>query len=352
MAGTIYCLPNLIADGTLEAATPPAVRTRAADIRLFFVEAAKNARAYLKLLGHPGPISELRIEEIGHDPAPALIDRWLEPVLAGEDAAIVSESGCPGIADPGAQIVARAQELGLRVMPWGGPSSILMTLMASGLDGQRFRFLGYLPVHADERAAALKDLETQSRRSETQLFIETPYRNGAMLESLVSTLAPDTRVTVATDVTGEHESIRTMTVRAWAALMPEERALPKLPTVFALLAAPRGTAPRYAPPAARAAGTQAAPPQAGTSDQLRKRDEDDERERDPRRSSAVLPRPHHDGRGVPARASRRPCDVARRQTQAGKAQHRPLEDRRRPSRRRRPRDEGRSEALAPRPARG
>ena len=176
MAGTIYCLPNLIADGTLEAAIPPAVRTRAADIRLFFVEAAKNARAYLKLLGHPGPISELRIEEIGHDPDPALIDRWLEPVLAGEDAAIVSESGCPGIADPGAQIVARAQELGLRVVPWVGPSSILMTLMASGLDGQRFRFLGYLPVHADERAAALKDLETQSRRSETQLFIETPYR--------------------------------------------------------------------------------------------------------------------------------------------------------------------------------
>lgn len=254
MAGTIYCLPNLIADGTLEAAIPPAVRTRAADICLFFVEAAKNARAYLKLLGHPGPISELRIEEIGHDPDPALIDRWLEPVLAGEDAAIVSESGCPGIADPGAQIVARAQELGLRVVPWVGPSSILMTLMASGLDGQRFRFLGYLPVHADERAAALKDLETQSRRSETQLFIETPYRNGAMLESLVSTLAPDTRVTVATDVTGEHESIRTMTVRAWAALTPEERALPKLPTVFALLAAPRGTAPRYAPSDARRKG--------------------------------------------------------------------------------------------------
>ena len=139
MAGTIYCLPNLIADGTLEAAIPPAVRTRAAGIRLFFVEAAKNARAYLKLLGHPGPISELRIEEIGHDPDPALIDRWLEPVLAGEDAAIVSESGCPGIADPGAQIVARAQELGLRVVPWVGPSSIIMTLMASGLDGQRFR---------------------------------------------------------------------------------------------------------------------------------------------------------------------------------------------------------------------
>ena len=254
MAGTIYCLPNLISDGTLEAAIPPAVRSRAAGIRFFLVEAAKNARAYLKLLGHPGPIADLRIEEIGHDPDPAQIDRWLAPVLAGEDAAIVSESGCPGIADPGAQIVARAQEKGLRVVPWVGPSSILMTLMASGLDGQRFRFLGYLPVHADERAQAIRELEAQSRRSETQLFIETPYRNGAMFESLIAALAPDTRLTVATDVTGAHESIRTMTVRAWAALPPETRSLPKLPTVFALLAAPRGQAPRYAPSDARRKG--------------------------------------------------------------------------------------------------
>lgn len=258
MAGTIYCLPNLISDGTLEAAIPPAVRSRAAGIRFFLVEAAKNARAYLKLLGHPGPIAELRIKEIGHDPDPAQIDRWLAPVLAGEDAAIVSESGCPGIADPGAQIVARAQEKGLRVVPWVGPSSILMTLMASGLDGQRFRFLGYLPVHADERMQAIRELEAQSRRSETQLFIETPYRNGAMLESLIDALAPDTRLTVATDVTGVHESIRTMTIRTWASLPQEARALPKLPTVFALLAAPRGRAPRYAPSDARRKGEQPA----------------------------------------------------------------------------------------------
>lgn len=259
MAGTLYCLPNLIADGTLEAAVPPAVRSRAAGIRFFLVEAAKSARAYLKLLGHPGPISDLRIEEIGHDPDPALLDRWLEPVLAGEDAAIVSESGCPGIADPGAQIVSRAQELGIRVVPLVGPSSILMTLMASGLDGQRFRFLGYLPVHADERLAALRTLEKESRRSETQLFIETPYRNTAMLESMLEALAPDTRITVATDVTGAAESIRTLTAAGWKARPAEERALPKLPTVFALLAAPSGEAPRYAPAAARRKGQEHTP---------------------------------------------------------------------------------------------
>ena len=259
MAGTLYCLPNLIADGTLEAAVPPAVRSRAAGIRFFLVEAAKSARAYLKLLGHPGPISDLRIEEIGHDPDPALLDRWLEPVLAGEDAAIVSESGCPGIADPGAQIVARAQELGIRVVPLVGPSSILMTLMASGLDGQRFRFLGYLPVHADERLAALRTLEKESRRSETQLFIETPYRNTAMLESMLEALAPDTQITVATDVTGASESIRTLTAAGWKKRPAEERTLPKLPTVFALLAAPSGEAPRYAPTAARRKGQEHAP---------------------------------------------------------------------------------------------
>lgn len=254
MPGTIYCLPNLIADETLEAAIPPLVRTRAAGIRYFLVEAAKTARAYLKLLGHPGPIADLTIEEIGHDPDPAKIDRWLEPVLNGTDVAILSESGCPGIADPGAQIVARAQEKGLKVVPWVGPSSILMTLMASGLDGQRFRFLGYLPVHADERAAAIRDIEAQSRRSETQLFIETPYRNTAMLEGLLATLQPSTRLTVATDITGASECIRTLTVAAWKALPDDTRQLPKLPTVFALLAAPSGVAPRYAPTAAKRKG--------------------------------------------------------------------------------------------------
>lgn len=254
MPGTLYCLPNLIAEGTLDAAIPPVVRERACSIRYFLVEAAKTTRAYLKLLGHPGPIADLKIEEIGHDPDPAMIDKWLAPILAGDDAAVVSESGCPGIADPGAQLVARAQEAGIRVVPFVGPSSILMTLMASGLDGQRFRFLGYLPIHPDERREAVRNLETESRRSETQLFIETPYRNNQMLASLLETLAPTTRITVATDVTGAHESIRTLSVKAWKALPNEARELPKLPTVFAFLAAPTGEAPRYAPTAAHRKG--------------------------------------------------------------------------------------------------
>lgn len=251
MAGTLYLLPTIIADDTLPAALPPDVIHRARQLTRFYVEAAKTTRAFLKLLEHPKPIAELAIEEIGHEPDPAKIDAWLAPVAAGEDAAIVSESGCPGIADPGAQLVARAHELGIRVVPLVGPSSILLTLMASGLDGQRFAFHGYLPIHEAERRGAIEAFERESAAvSMTQLFIETPYRNQGLLECLVEVLRPQTRLTVATDVTGAAESIRTMTVAAWRETLQREdvEPLPKLPTVFAFLAPrgsiPRGTAPR------------------------------------------------------------------------------------------------------------
>ncbi|MBM6704526.1 SAM-dependent methyltransferase [Sutterella massiliensis] len=255
MPGTIYLLPNLVSDGKVADALPAGTLDAMRRIDRFLVEAAKTARAAIKAMGHPKPVSELVIEEIGHDPDPGKIDGWLAPVLAGEDAAILSESGCPGVADPGAQIVARAHALGIRVRPLVGPSSILLALMASGLDGQRFRFLGYLPIAEDERRAAIVNLERQSRASETQLFIETPYRNTHMLASLVKTLAPETRVTVATDIMGAGESIRTLHVREWKELDQAARTLPKLPTVFAVLAeAGRGSAPRYAPEHAKHKG--------------------------------------------------------------------------------------------------
>lgn len=252
MPGTLYLFPNLISDGTVTAALPPDVRSLAGRIDHWLVEAAKTARSAIRTFGHPKPVAELSIVEIGHDPDPAQIDAWLEPLRSGFDMAVFSESGCPGVADPGAQIAARVQAAGGRVVPLVGPSSILLTLMASGLDGQRFRFLGYLPIREDERRAALKHAEAESRASETQLFIETPYRNSSMMTSLVETLSADTRLTVATDITGAAESIRTMRIDAWKRLWlekpEEERTLPKLPTVFALLAAPSGAAaPRYAP---------------------------------------------------------------------------------------------------------
>lgn len=241
MSGTLYLLPTVISEETLTSVIPADVREKARQIDHFLVEAAKTARHYLKDLDHPKPIASLSIVEIGHEPDPAKIDEWLTPLREGHDMAIVSESGCPGVADPGAQIVARVQAEGGRVVPLVGPSSLLLTLMASGLDGQHFRFTGYLPIADAERREALLSLERESARGETILFIETPYRNRTMLESLLEVLRPDTRLCVAQDVTGKNESIRTKTIAAWRAASEEERELLKVPTVFAFLAAPQRT---------------------------------------------------------------------------------------------------------------
>lgn len=253
MPGTLYLLPTVISDTTHTAVIPAEVREKAKTIDHFLVEAAKTARHYLKDLGHPKPIAELSIVEIGHEPDPAKIDEWLVPLRAGKDVAIVSESGCPGIADPGAQIVARVQSEGGRVVPLVGPSSILLTLMASGLDGQHFRFTGYLPIAEDERKARLLELETASARGETILFIETPYRNRTMLDALTATLRPDTRLCVAQDVTGASESIRTRRIDEWRATPESEKNLLKIPTVFAFLAAPEVRA--YRKPAGKPHGS-------------------------------------------------------------------------------------------------
>ena len=261
MPGTLYLIPCPISETDPILTVPARTLEVAKRLNFFLVEAAKTARATLRSMNHPRPIAELTIEEIGHDPQIEKIDAWLAPVMKGEDAGILSESGCPGIADPGAQIAARAHELGIRVVPLTGPSSLILTLMASGLDGQRFRFLGYLPVHEDERRQAILEAEHRSAASETQLCIETPYRNMALLSAFLETLSPETRLTVAYDVTGPEESIRTLSVRAWRALDASAKTLPKLPCVFAFLAPPSAKgAPRYAPQnARRKGGTQNTP---------------------------------------------------------------------------------------------
>lgn len=272
MSGTLYLLPCAISDEPALDALPASTLEVARRTGRFLVEAARTARATLKAMGHPRPIAELDIVEIGHDPDAEMIDRWLAPALAGEDIAVLSESGCPGIADPGAQIAARAHELGIRVVALTGPSSILLALMASGLDGQRFRFSGYLPKHEAERRTAILAAERASRASETQLFIETPYRNEALLAALIETLDPTTRLTVAVDVTGRSESVRTLTVAAWRRLPEDARTLPKLPTVFAFLARPAaGAAPRYAPEGAASKRTRNARPGAAAGRPARSR---------------------------------------------------------------------------------
>jgi 16S rRNA (cytidine1402-2'-O)-methyltransferase len=236
VSGALYLLPCPIAPGSLHASLPAEVIATARRLEHFLVEDAKTARAFLKEVGHPKPIRDLVIEEIGHAPPAERIGAWLAPVVAGRDAAIVSEAGCPAIADPGGTIVAAAHARGIRVRPLVGPSSILLALMATGLDGQRFRFHGYLPVPAEERAASLKALERESRtRAETQVFIETPYRSASVFDAALAACAPSTRFAIAVDLTGPGELVRMQTVQQWKAI--EKPSLLRQPVVFCLLAA-------------------------------------------------------------------------------------------------------------------
>lgn len=236
MSGTLYLLPIPISRGSLSAVLPPTVVALAHRIEHFLVEDAKTARAFLKQLDHPKPLRELSIVEIGHAPPAGAIAAWLAPLRDGTDIALVSEAGCPAIADPGATLVAAAHLHGWKVQPLVGPSSIILALMASGLDGQHFRFVGYLPRAAEERAAAIRALESKSQY-ETQIFIETPYRNVALFDALLQHCRPTTRLAVAIDLTGKAEFVRQYTVEEWRThTSAAQAALAKQPAVFCLLA--------------------------------------------------------------------------------------------------------------------
>lgn len=240
MSGTLFLLPTPIAATEVADVLPAAVVELARRLDYFLVEDAKSARAFLKAAAHPRPLRELEIVEIGHAPAAERIDAWLRPLReAGRDAAILSEAGCPGVADPGATLVARAHELDIAVRPLVGPSSLLLALMASGLEGQRFRFTGYVPQAAAECAQRLRELESASRAGETQLVIETPYRNERLFAAILEHCAPTTRLCVAVDLTGARQSVLTLTVAQWRNVAPADRpVLHHRPAVFLLLAAP------------------------------------------------------------------------------------------------------------------
>jgi len=214
--GRLVLLPAMLADVDASCVLPEATLIAARSITHFVVENAKPARAFLKSAGHPGPLQSLAIVELGDQPSPARCSELLAPVRAGHDLGLMSDAGCPGIADPGALLVAAAHREGFTVVPLVGPSSLLLALMASGLNGQGFAFHGYLPVKPEPRAEALRRLEAQSLRSgHAQMFIETPYRNEAMLASVLANCRPETRVCIAADLTGPDESIATHTVLEW-----------------------------------------------------------------------------------------------------------------------------------------
>jgi 16S rRNA (cytidine1402-2'-O)-methyltransferase len=236
-SGTLYLLPSPIADDSLQRVLPSDVIALGRRIEYFLVEDAKSARAFLKQVGHPRRLRELSIAEIGHVPRTDAIEQWLEPLARGQDVAVVSEAGCPAIADPGATLVAAAHRNGWKVQPLVGPSSILLALMSSGLNGQRFRFVGYLPVPVDERNATITELERASSEGETQIFIETPYRSTTLFDALLQQCDAATRLAVAADLTGAREWVSQHTIAEWRRHAPKARsALQKQPAVFCLLA--------------------------------------------------------------------------------------------------------------------
>ncbi len=243
MPGTLYLIPNTLgATEALSHVIPEHVQATTASLDYFVAENAKTARAFLKLVGavHPlcKPLQEIQIAELNvNTPAQALAG-LLAPLLAGRDAGLVSEAGVPAVADPGADLVRLAHQHGIPVRPLVGPSSLLLAVMASGLNGQSFAFNGYLPTDAAQRTKRIQELEKRSRsEKQTQLFIETPYRNAAMLEALVAACQPGTLLCVATDLSLPSETIRTMTGAQWKSQLGAGKGpdFHKKPTVFLLL---------------------------------------------------------------------------------------------------------------------
>lgn len=214
---------------------PPDVVTIAQQLDEFIVENEKTARHFLGTIKHSKPIRELVLKTLNEHTADKDLPALLGSLMAGKDIGLMSEAGCPGIADPGAKLAALAHQKGIRVAPLVGPSSILLSLMASGLNGQRFTFLGYLPSDKAARITQLKDIEKQSKYAqETQLFIETPYRNQHMLEDILANCQSETRLCIACNISLSDEYIVTKRIKEWKqTTLPD---LHKKPTVFLLLA--------------------------------------------------------------------------------------------------------------------
>lgn len=232
MKPALYLIPVTLSDVPLSQVLPAANIEVVRDISHFIVENVRSARRFLKRCDRDIDIDRLTFYELNRHTDPKDIESYLSPLEAGQPMGVISEAGCPAIADPGADVVAIAQRRGLKVVPLVGPSSILMGLMASGFNGQSFAFVGYLPIEASARARRLKELEQRILRDDqTQIFIETPYRNNTLLADLAKHLPGNLRLCVASDITGENERIVTRTIAQWAAQKPD---FGKIPTIFLL----------------------------------------------------------------------------------------------------------------------
>jgi 16S rRNA (cytidine1402-2'-O)-methyltransferase len=226
----VYLIPTVLAEGATDC-LPPYILDAVQKCSVFFVENERTARRYLKLLWKEMVIDDYEwynMKEANKE----IVRLFNQKLTEGKTIGIISEAGCPGVADPGQALVQIAQEKNVTVKPLVGPSSILLALMASGMNGQQFQFVGYLPIDPAQRAKTIKALETESsQKGCTQIFIETPYRNNQLFETLLKTCHPQTRVCVAADITSSDESIQTKTVQEWKAVQPQ---LHKRPVIFLL----------------------------------------------------------------------------------------------------------------------
>ncbi|MFZ2287078.1 MAG: SAM-dependent methyltransferase [Bacteroidales bacterium] len=233
MSGKIYMIPVTLGNSDHTLTIPSGTREVTVSLRIFAVEDVRSARRYLRSADRIFPVDEALFYPIGKHADPAGLDDFFARVEGGADAGVMSEAGMPGLADPGNRVAAEAHRRGIRVIPLTGPSSVMLALVASGLNGQSFAFHGYLPVDRPARQKAIRELEKRSAGGQTQIFMETPFRNVKMLEDILAICRLSTRLCIATDITLESEEICTKTVADWREAIPR---LDKRPAVFLLMA--------------------------------------------------------------------------------------------------------------------
>lgn len=232
METALYLFPVTLGDTPLDTVLPARNVALIRHIRHFIVEDVRTARRFLKKADREIDIDSLTFYPLNKHTSPEAISDYLKPLEQGTSMGVMSEAGCPAVADPGADVVAIAQRKGLKVVPLVGPSSIILSVMGSGFNGQSFAFHGYLPIEVDARTKALKQLEQRVyAESQTQLFIETPYRNHKMLEDILRVCRPQTKLCIAANLTCEGEFIRTRSVKDWKGRLPD---LSKIPCIFLL----------------------------------------------------------------------------------------------------------------------
>ena len=232
MEPALYLIPVTLGDTAIDKVLPGYNSEVIASIRHFIVEDVRSARRFLRKVHPQFDIDGSQFYELNKHTAPDAVAGYLKPLLAGNPVGVISEAGCPAVADPGADVVSIAQRKGLKVVPLVGPSSIILSVMASGFNGQSFAFNGYLPVKTDERIKALRKFEQRIYNEEqTQLFIETPYRNGKMIEDILTHCRPQTKLCIAANLTCDDEFAQTRTVKEWKGRVPD---LSKIPCIFLL----------------------------------------------------------------------------------------------------------------------